>query len=644
MKTLLSFAAFIVLVLLGLVWIRPTFAALPPDVRKVFDLPASVLWNSHGATPRQLGRSPELSGQPTVWPSHTAHRAAEPQKLSHKRSAGADELSAWPANVTAQERGAINGRVVSESGKPLVNIRVSLSSSSGGTNRSTTTDTEGRFQFNGLADRSYSVSAAPMQGYLSKPVPVEDRGRRYRPGDTITFTMVKGGVITGRVTDPDGNPVISIPIALIRVRDGEGNKLNAQVTGLGTARTTDDRGVYRIYGLLPGTYIVAASPNSAFSGLTQFSPYVGQMPTYHPSATRDTATEVKVDYGTEASGIDIRFRAETGRTISSKVIGSGLTMNNAASISLISATTQASVLNELARPTEGQHVFSLPGIPDGEYLLSATVSQSDTDEFFSSEPRRVTVKGADVTGLTLPLTPLSAIFGRVVVEKSATVCDAKMATTLRDVSMTSRRAEKTGGLSVTLPRFAVRGTSADEKGDFKIMQLTSGLHRLSAHSRNENWFVKSIHAVPNGVGRSSIVADLVRSGVMLKPGERLTGVTFTLTDGAAGISGKLAAAREGDKPPQRTRIFLVPAEPAAADQLLRYYESVTFTSLFNVTGIAPGKYWLLAKPVAEDPQSFPPPVAWDAAERLKLRREAEATKQEIELKPCQRVKNFVLKF
>ncbi|MDX2041515.1 MAG: carboxypeptidase-like regulatory domain-containing protein [Acidobacteriota bacterium] len=541
----------------------------------------------------------------------------------------------------SQQRGAISGRVVSESGKPLVNVTVSLSAA--GTNsRTTTTDTEGNFRFNGLTNRMYFVSPVSAQGYVPKPLPIEARGPRFRPGDSANFTMLKGGVITGRVTDPEGNPVISIPVSLILVRDSEDNKQLIQVSGLGRQRTTDDRGVYRIYGLQPGTYLVAANPNST-GGMSQFSPYVGQTPTYHPSATRDTAIHVKVDYGSEASGIDIRFRAETGRTISGKVTGSSLTINNIAGVSLISATNEAQVSSEQARPTEGQHVFSIPGLTDGEYILTSTFFKPDTEEVFSSTPRRVAIKGADVTGLTLSLIPMAGIFGRVVVEKSPTVCDAKLTTALSDVSLTARRAEKTGDLSVTLPRFAVRGGSTDGKGEFKLNNLTPGHHRLTAFSRNENWYVKSIHAAPTGLGRSSIVADLVRSGVVLKPGERLTGVTVAVTEGAASISGKLAAAREGEKLPQRARIYVVPGEPAAAENLLRYIEIQSFNGTYNLTGLAPGKYWLLAKPIAVDDQTFPPPVAWDAIERAKLRKEAEAAKNEIELKVCQRVKDHVLR-
>jgi len=545
----------------------------------------------------------------------------------------------WSINTTAQERGSITGRVVTETGKPLVNIQISLGSQGGGS-RSTSTDAEGKFQFNGLADRAYSVFTTPAQGYISKPLPIEDRNRRYRPGDSIIVTMVKGGVITGQVTDSNGNPVVSIPIALIRVRDGEGNKQNVPISG--PQRSTNDRGVYRIYGLQPGTYIVAANSGGVMGLQQQFSPYHGQMPTYHPSATRDTAMEVQVSLGIETSGIDIRFRGETGRTISGKVVGGeALITNNLASVSLVHAATEAQIGNDLARPNAGQSVFSIQGISDGEYILTATHGNYDTDEIVRSEPRRITVKGTDITGLTLTMTPMALITGRVVVEKSPNVCDAKLPTNLRDVSLTAWFTEKTGNALNLLTRFAVRGGNADESGNFKINNLTPGLQRLKASSRNESWFVKSI----SGATRSSIAADLVRSGLMLKPGERLAGVTVTVTDGAASLSGKLAPAREGDTLPAKMRAHLIPAEPAAAENLLRYLEVPTGNSAFALTGIAPGKYWLLAKPIAEDePTSGSPPVAWDAAERTKLRKEAEAAKNEIELKSCQRVKDHVLRW
>ncbi len=66
------------------VWMKTAFAALPPDVRKVSDLPALMLSISQGAMPRPFGRSPEFFPRFTIWHSHTAHRAAEPRKLTCK--------------------------------------------------------------------------------------------------------------------------------------------------------------------------------------------------------------------------------------------------------------------------------------------------------------------------------------------------------------------------------------------------------------------------------------------------------------------------------------------------------------------------------------------------------------------------------
>ena len=63
--------------------------------------------------------------------------------------------------------------------------------------------------------------------------------------------------------------------------------------------------------------------------------------------------------------------------------------------------------------------------------------------------------------------------------------------------------------------------------------------------------------------------------------------------------------------------------------------------MFGFNNIAPGKYWLLTKPAVEEHER---PAAWDPIERAKLRREAASGKKEIELQPCQQVKNLEAQF
>ena len=81
--------------------------------------------------------------------------------------------------------------------------------------------------------------------------------------------------------------------------------------------------------------------------------------------------------------------------------------------------------------------------------------------------------------------------------------------------------------------------------------------------------------------------------------------------------------------------------------MLRYAEApVRGDGTFALNNIAPGKYWLIARAAQDDEpgDKQPMPVAWDANERVKLRREAEALKIEVELKSCQRLIDQVIKY
>ncbi len=81
-----------------------------------------------------------------------------------------------------------------------------------------------------------------------------------------------------------------------------------------------------------------------------------------------------------------------------------------------------------------------------------------------------------------------------------------------------------------------------------------------------------------------------------------------------------------------------------ADDLLRYAQTFAQSDgKFAFEDLAPGKYWLLLRVIPEG-ASLARPIAWDSNERAKLRREAEATKVEIELQPCHRVSNYALRY
>jgi protocatechuate 3,4-dioxygenase beta subunit len=119
--------------------------------------------------------------------------------------------------------------------------------------------------------------------------------------------MIKGAVITGKVTTAEGEPVSGAYIGVEMVRDGKGGPVSRGETEFPVS--TDDRGVYRLYGLAPGTYTVFTRYN--LTG--RIATYGAVVSTYHPSSGRETATRVAVSSGGEASGIDIRYRGDRGR-------------------------------------------------------------------------------------------------------------------------------------------------------------------------------------------------------------------------------------------------------------------------------------------------------------------------------------------
>ncbi len=548
------------------------------------------------------------------------------------------------AAALAQETGSISGQVVTDSGKPLSNFSVSITSTganrSRGVSRSTSTDEEGRFQFNKLPDLNYGISFGLQKGYIPDG---SAKTTGLRLGETVAIKLTKGGVITGRVTTPGGEPLAVISVSALRIRDQEGGKVSGGSSI--PARATDDRGIYRLYGLPPGTYLVVANGGGQSAVAPALSPYHGEVPTYHPSSTRDTAAEIKVGNGEEISGVDIRYRGEMGRVVSGKVSG-GEAINATANVVLRHAQTGAITGGTFVMPTQTQSGFAIASVSDGEYELTASRGNLDSGEFFYSEPRRVTVKGADVTGIELRLLAAASIAGRVTLEKSPNVCDFKPILPIEDTRIFAQRDKKPDD-GVSSPSNLIGGNDvADEKGEFKINSLRPGLYRLTANPPNETWFVKSISA-PAPAGKATTakpaVNDLSRTNLTLKSGENFSGVTIIADDGGASLQGKVAA-KEGEKLPARAVIHLIPAEPAAADDLLRYAErGLNNKGEFTFNNLAPGKYRLLVRalPESDELERPKPPAHWDAAERARLRKDAEAG-QEIELKPCQRVKDHQL--
>jgi len=454
---------------------------------------------------------------------------------------------------------------------------------------------------------------------------------------------IYGGVITGRVTTLTGEPMVGVQVVAVLVKSLNGDPERRQyVQG---RRSTDDRGVYRFYGLRPGIYVVFTRGDAVSLPI---SPYKGYAPTYHPSSPRETAAEIRVTDGGEATGVDINYRGERGHNVSGvALVGEAARGVNDMSVALydVSSGFQAGI-QRLGR-VEAQNDFTIKGVNDGEYEIVASVHRSGDDESLVSLPRRVTVNGGDVGGVELKLAPLASISGKVVVEALPDACEGGRKSSPSGVTVYTSP-NKTSMLDVRQFVLFQPGVSVNKEGEFKSSGLDPNRYFISLRLPDENWYAKSIVAPAATARRGSadIVApyDVGRNGLELKSGERMTGLIVTIADGAASLRGRLEAENESSRLPARMVVHLVPAEQAAADDVLRYAEvPVGRNGVFEFKNIAPGKYRLLHR-AAPNESNGGPPTAWDANERAKLRKEAEAMKVEIELKPCQRVTDQVVKY
>jgi hypothetical protein len=174
------------------------------------------------------------------------------------------------AQQPAVGTGVISGAVLTEgSGAPVRRARVSLSGAELRGGRSTLTDNEGQFSFTSLPGGRYTMSAS-KPGYVDMTYGAKKPGRPGTPiqlmdGQKVekaTISLPRGSVLTGVVIDEHSEPAPGIQVRAYKfvLRTGE---RSLQQAG---SDQTDDRGIYRIYQLQPGDYIVSAMPRNTNIG------------------------------------------------------------------------------------------------------------------------------------------------------------------------------------------------------------------------------------------------------------------------------------------------------------------------------------------------------------------------------------------
>jgi hypothetical protein len=546
-----------------------------------------------------------------------------------------------------QGHGLINGRLISNTGEILTHIEVIISRGKKGGQQDryvTNTDTTGKFQFKDIPEATYSLSVrAP--GFIRINNSVESYFCRV--GDFITVTMVKGGVVTGIVKSPSGEPLINVPVRASCIRD-----LDGKIKPSGARpreRLTDDRGVYRLYGLEPGVYLISAGGGGQPTG--NFNKYQENAPIFYPSSTLDTASELRVDAGQEVTGIDINYRDVNGQVISGTISG-GITPSFLPNISI---TLIQAINGSIAATTSVQERlgFAFYGVSDGEYFIIAqTYTNVNEKDATISIPQRIKVKGNNITGLKLMMQYLSSATGRVVLEtpidENFKNCEKEQITTLKDVLILIQREKAKVDEPKSWDLTKATGIPDDE-GKFSFARLIPGQYQVNAYLPNDRWFIQSItQLVDKKANEKSLKTDFTTNlsitNLSLKSGDSVDGLIITLSEGAAGFRGRLIIE---EKTANKTNfdnifIYLIPTDKALANNAHRFYlSSLQEKGEFIFSNLAPGKYWLLSRKLT-DVEVNEPDLYRTKEGRLLLLKEAEALKTQVELQFCQRIANYTL--
>jgi hypothetical protein len=550
--------------------------------------------------------------------------------------AGQEPARDVPIRAPFRGTSVVSGTVVADdqTHTPVRHATLTLTRPGGNDARTTATDDQGRFVFSDLPAATYTLAAtkgayltanygAVSPGAPPVPIPLKD-GQRFA---ATPIVLIRGAVITGRVVDPNGRPIANARVSATQfdVSGGERQPRTAAVDG-GFA-TTDSRGIYRMWSLAAGDYVVSvvATLNSqptvlmtpaeqqwieqrqgssaAPNGPPPASrPFIAAPTYFLGTADLANASVVTLGRAEERQGVDISVvRVGTAR-VSGLVVG--LDGQPAAGAVVIRSSKQKGAtplmgpLGGLSR-SGSDGAFVMNGVTPGEYTVSVRATATPvTAPIYSPGldlpagtltlwgQADLTVNGDDVTGLEIRLQPGMTVSGTIIFQGTSAVPTELV-----------RYRPVLAPVDRNQPTVAVNGGStapASADRTFKLEGVTPGLYRLtgigdfpSTSETSQPWVIKSVLRAGQ---------DMLDTAFEIRPGEDLTDVVVTYSDRQTELDGRLIDVNGQPASQFRVVVFSTNRERWALPALQRWIASIRagVDGSFRVTGLPPGEYYVSA--------------------------------------------------
>jgi hypothetical protein len=398
----------------------------------------------------------------------------------------------------------------------------------------TRTDGDGRYLVGGLAEGRYVVSAmlkafvaadSTSNTALSRRVTLDEGEAR----EKIDFALIRGGVMTGKVMDDEGAPLIARRVQLYTV-DEQGQKRHYNGPFMYEMSETDDRGVYRIYGLPPGRYVISAggegggAPTRAGGGKFAL--------TYHPDATDEKqARVVEIKEGGEVTDIDIRFGSarktyEAAGRVVDRETGKPVPRINVTCWSKVETGGSGSVFSTTVI-ADGQGVFKLSGLPPGRYQAEAMDGLGETG--YTSDASDFEITNDNVSGVEVKAFLGASVSGFVIIEGAGDAAGKQ----LQSITVYP---------SVSPP--------IDAAGDANERASDTQFYRPGKVNADGSFTIMGLQACGVGFNLSSVdgglrIKRIERDGVEIKdaievrPGDKVTGVRVVVHRAQGLIRGQV---------------------------------------------------------------------------------------------------------
>ena len=367
------------------------------------------------------------------------------------------------------------------------------------------TDSEGHYQLSGLAPGQYQIwTLSP--GLVAEPGPFPRYGFPYYGSiqnillsanedvSDIDLKLVRGAVITGRVTDAENKPVVEERVSVQLVdENGAPSRFGVFSSPNDQMYQTDDRGIYRIYGLPAGRYKVSVGSDASEGILRGRRRY--QRAFYPDASDQSKATIVELKEGGEANNIDIKL----GSAAQTYAV-SGHVIDAESGLPIATAGVTFRIVRDQGQPSPSFGVqaddrgeFKFDGFGPGHY--SALTTSEYYGGNFYSDPVYFDVVDKDVTGIELKAIPGLSVSGAVVADGMMTKDLLTLMPGLRvsaRVAAASNNQIGSGGNSVVAP-----------DGTFQVNGLRPGRASIDVYASTPAFTRPSIARIEHdGIGIS----------------------------------------------------------------------------------------------------------------------------------------------